>query len=83
MRQGEAHVGMIARQQARSLEGEPALRLEQRALGAGPVSARVRPDTGDVAVGTRLEMAAQSSGPALHEQLPENLSQKGFVPIRG
>src|SRR5262245_48628883 len=67
MREGEDHMIMVTRQEPRLLQGQPAFSLEIRALGTGPVAARVVPDTGDVAVGARLDMTTQGSRPALHE----------------
>src|SRR5215510_7669715 len=58
---------MVTGQQPCTLEGQPALGLEIGALGTGPVAARVVPDTGDVAIGARLDMTAQGGCPALHE----------------
>ena len=46
---------------------QPALGLERRTLRTGAVAARVIPDTGDVAVGARLDMTAQGGGPTLHD----------------
>jgi len=56
MGQGEDDVVMITGQEPRLLECEPALGLEVRTLRTGPVAARVVPDTGDVAVGARLDI---------------------------
>src|SRR5436853_722766 len=67
MRQGEDHIVMVTRQEPCPVQGQPALGLERRALGTGAMPARVVPDTGDVAVGARLDMPAQGGGPALHE----------------
>ena len=67
MGQGEDDMVMITGQESCLLEGEPALGLEVRALRTGPVAARVVPDTGDVAVGARLDMTAQGGCPVLHE----------------
>src|SRR5215475_15179844 len=58
---------MVTRQEPRSLPRQPALGLEIRTLWTGAVAARVVPDTGDVAVGARLDMTAQGGCPALHE----------------
>src|SRR5262247_4947587 len=58
---------MITRQEPRPLPRQPALGLEIRTLWTGAVAARVVPDTGDVAVGARLDMTAQGGCPALHE----------------
>ena len=60
-------VVMITRQEPCPLPRQPALSLEIRALGTGPVAARIVPDTGDVAVGARLDMPTQGGCPALHE----------------
>ena len=46
---------------------QPALGLEIRTLRTGAMPARVVPDTGDVAVGARLDMTAQRGRSALHE----------------
>jgi hypothetical protein len=67
MREGKDHMVMVTRQQPRLLEGQPTFGLEIRALGTRPVPTRVVPDTGDVAVRTRLDMATQRRGPALHD----------------
>ena len=67
MGQREDDVVMVTGQEPRALEGQPALGLEIRALRTGPVAARVVPDTGDMAVRTRLDMTAQCGRPALHE----------------
>ena len=67
MREREDDVVMITRQEPRPLPRQPALGLEIRTLGTGAVAARVVPDTGDVAVRARLDMAAQRGGPTLHE----------------
>src|SRR5262249_53519431 len=67
MREREDDVVMITRQEPRPLPRQPALGLEIRTLWTGPVAARVVPDTGDVAVGTRLDMTAQSGRPAPDE----------------
>ena len=56
MRQREERMRMVTSEQACLLKGEPALGLEIRALGAGAMSTGVRPDTRQVAVGTRLDM---------------------------
>src|SRR5262245_66456223 len=67
MRQGKDHMIMVTRQEPRLLPRQPALGLEVRTLRTGPMPTRVVPDTGDVAVGTRLDMTAQRGGPTLHE----------------
>src|SRR5262245_27955914 len=67
MREREDDVVMITRQELRPLPRQPALGLEIRTLWTGAVAARVVPDTGDVAVGARLDMTAQGGCPALHE----------------
>src|SRR5262245_1065670 len=58
---------MVTGEQPRSMPGQPALGLEIRASGTGAMPARVVPDTGDVAVGARLDMTTQSGRPALHD----------------
>ena len=58
---------MVTRQEPRPLQRQPALGLEIRTLWTGAVAARVVPDTGNVAVGARLDMTTQGSRPALHE----------------
>src|SRR4029453_16470639 len=58
---------MVTGQQPRSLESQPALSLEIHALRTCSVAARVVPNTCDVAVGARLDMAAQRGGPTLHD----------------
>ena len=68
MGQGEDDMVMITGQEPRLLEGEPALGLEVRTLRTGPMPTRVVPDTGDVAVGARLEMTAQGGRPALDDR---------------
>jgi hypothetical protein len=65
MGQGADDMGMITGQEPRLLEGKPALGLEVRTLRTGPMPTRGVPDTGDVAVGARLEMTAQGGRPAL------------------
>src|SRR4029453_3240867 len=67
MREREDDGVMITRQEPRPLQRQPALGLEIRTLRTGAVAARVIPDTGDVAVGARLDMTAQGGCPALHE----------------
>src|SRR5262249_35217452 len=67
MGEREDDVVMITRQEPRPLPRQPALGLEIRTLWTGAVAARVVPDTGDVAVGARLDMTAQGGCPALHE----------------
>src|SRR5262249_10950590 len=67
MGQGEDDMIIVTRQEPRLLQRQPALGLEIRALGTGAVTARVVPDTGDVAVGARLDMAAQRGGATLHD----------------
>src|SRR5262249_16967966 len=67
MWEGKDHMVMVTRQQPRLLEGQPTFDLEKRALRTRPVPTRVVPDTGDVAVRTRLDMATQRRGPALHD----------------
>jgi hypothetical protein len=57
---------MVTRQKPRPLQGQPALGLEIRTLGTGAMPARVVPDTGDVAVGARLDMTTQGGRSALH-----------------
>src|SRR5215475_13638674 len=64
MRQGEDDMIMVTGEQPRPLPGQPALGLEIRALGTGAMPARVVPDTGDMAVGARLDMTAQGGRPA-------------------
>src|SRR4029453_14647740 len=64
MGQGEDDMIMVTGQQPCALEGQPALGLEIRALGTGAMPTRIVPDTGDVAVGARLDMTAQSGRPA-------------------
>src|SRR5499425_2606503 len=68
---------MVTRQEPRPLQGQPAFSLEIRAWGTGAMPARVVPHTGDVAVGARLDMAAQGCGPALHD------GARGFADVRG
>src|SRR5215510_6730649 len=68
MGQREDDMVMITGQKPRPLQGQPALGLEIRTLGTGAMPARVVPDTGDVAVGARLDMAAQRGGPTWHER---------------
>src|SRR5262245_11609340 len=58
---------MVTRQKPRPLQGQPAFGLEIRALRTGAMTARMVPDTGDVAVGARLDMATERGGPTLHE----------------
>jgi hypothetical protein len=58
---------MVTGQQPCTLQGQPALRLELRALRTRPMPTRVVPDTRHVTVGARLDMAAQRGGPTLHE----------------
>jgi hypothetical protein len=77
MREREDDVGMVTGQQPRALEDQPALGLERGALRTGPVAARVVPDTGDVAVGARLDMTTQGGCPALHKGV------RGFADVRG
>src|SRR5262245_31838579 len=67
MGQGEDDMIMVTGQQPCALEGQPALGLEIRTLGTGAMPARVVPDTGDVAVGARLDMTAQGGRPALDD----------------
>src|SRR4029453_8133911 len=67
MREREDDGVMITRQEPRPLQRQPALGLEIRTLWTGAVAARIVPDTGDVAVGARLDMTAQGGCPALHE----------------
>ena len=67
MGQGEDHMLMVTRQEPHPLQRQPALGLERRTLGTGPVAARVVPDTGDVALRARLDMTTQSGRPALPE----------------
>src|SRR5215471_5530195 len=67
MREREDDVVMITRQEPRPLPRQPALGLEIRTLWTGAVAARIVPDTGDVAIGARLDMTAQGGCPALHE----------------
>src|SRR5215472_18132456 len=67
MRQGEDPMVMVTRQEPRLVQRQPALGLEIRALGTGAMPARVVPDTGDVAVGARLDMTTQGGRPALHD----------------
>src|SRR5262247_793626 len=64
MGQREDHMIMIARQEPCPLPRQPALGLEIRALRTGAMPARIVPHTGDVAVGTRLDMTAQRGRPA-------------------
>src|SRR5215510_12290518 len=77
MREREDHVVMVTRQEPCPLPRQPAFSLEIRALGTGAMPARVVPDTGDVAVGACLDMAAQGCGPALHD------GARGFADVRG
>src|SRR5215470_11793363 len=77
MREREDDVVMITRQEPRPLQRQPALGLEIRTLWTGAVAARVVPDTGDVAVGARLDMTAQGGCPALHD------GTRGFADMRG
>src|SRR5215510_14781516 len=67
MGQREDDMVMITGQEPRPLQGQPALGLEIRALGTGAMPAGVVPDTGDMAVGARLDMTAEGGRPALHE----------------
>src|SRR5215471_5240987 len=67
MGQGEDDMVMITGQEPRLLEGEPALGLEVRTLRTGAVAARIVPDTGDVAIGARLDMTAQGGRSAPDE----------------
>src|SRR5262245_28368598 len=67
MGQGEDHMIMVTGEQPCPLPRQPALSLEIRALRTRPMTTRVVPDTGDVAVGARLDMTAQSGRPALHD----------------
>src|SRR5215471_1893075 len=64
MGQSKDDMIMVTGEQPRPLQGQPALGLEIRALGTGAMPARVVPDTGDVAVGARLDMTAQGGRPA-------------------
>src|SRR5215471_7582176 len=66
MRERENDVVMVTGQQPCALEGQPALGLEILALRTCPMPTRVVPDTCNVAVGARLDMAAQRGGPTLH-----------------
>src|SRR5882672_10241665 len=68
---------MVTGQQPRSLEGQPTLGLEIRALGTRPVVTGVVPDARHMAVRTRLDMAAQGCGPALYD------GARGFADVRG
>src|SRR5262245_7779451 len=67
MGQGEDRMIMVTGEQPCPLPRQPALSLEIRALRTRPMTTRVVPDTGDVAVGARLDMPAQSGRPALHD----------------
>src|SRR5262245_22106241 len=67
MREGEDHMRSVTRQELRPLQGQPAFSLEIRAWGTGAMPARIVPDTGDVAVVARLDMATERGGPTLHE----------------
>src|SRR5438128_12552269 len=58
-------MGMVTGEQPRLLECEPALGLEGRALGAGAMPTRVVPDPQHMAVGARLDMAAERGGATL------------------
>ncbi len=58
MGQRDDHVIMVTGQQSGLLEGEPALGLEVRTLGAGAMPTRVVPDTRYMAGGALLHMAA-------------------------
>ena len=77
MGQGEDHMIMVTRQEPRPLPRQPAFSLEIRALGTGAMPARVVPDTGDGAVGARLDMTAEGGRPALHEGM------RGAAHVRG
>src|SRR5215831_14200407 len=68
MGQREDHMIMVTRQEPRLLPRQPALDLKIRTLRTRPMPTRVVPDTCDVAVGARLDMAAQRGGPTLHER---------------
>jgi hypothetical protein len=67
MREGKDDMVVITGKQPRLLEGQPALGLEVGTVRTRPMPTRVVPDTGDVAVGARLDMAAQRGGATLHE----------------
>ena len=66
MGQREDDMVMVTGEQPRLLECEPALGLEVRALGAGAMPTRVVPDPQHMAVGARLDMAAERGGATLH-----------------
>src|SRR5262249_15360038 len=67
MGQREDDMVMVTGEQPRLLEREPALGLEVRALRAGTMPTRVVPDTRHMAVGARLDMAAERGGATLYE----------------
>src|SRR5262249_40148146 len=85
MRQGEDDMVMVTGEQPRALEGQPALGLEIRALRTGAMPARVVPDTGDGAVGARLDMTAQGGRPAPDDGMRSaaHVGRQGMALLRG
>ena len=74
---GKDDMGMIAGEEAGALRRQPALDLDERALGAGAMPTGVVPDTADVAVGAGLDMAAAGRRTTLQDGV------RGFAYVGG